>query len=109
MKDKLLEIYHYRRQQYLNREDSDLKILQGLLGDLSKVLESEEVKITGEKPWYPDDSGEWVEGELPKGIMSKGEVLFDSERDQEIYEESVVSLSNWVGDSDIVAYKVVKE
>lgn len=121
MKDKLLEVYHHRRQQYLNREETDLKILQGLLSDLSKVLESEEVKSTEEKPWYPDESGEWketsqIDFETAKKVLQgrKIEVLVDYERSKlKDYIMTVQSFEDWCGYfkgwGNRVAYKIVKE
>ena len=62
-------------------------------------------------PWYPDDSGDWVEGhprELPPNTPMAG-WLFRSERDNKAYPTPE---SDWTAgelrNRNIVAYKVVK-
>lgn len=133
-KDKLLEIYHYRRQQYLNREDSDLKILQGLLWDLkglvggfdvSEERESMDVKPAGleiineNTPWYPDDSGEWIEYDGSGQPVENNvivDVIIKGERERKYYAQRPEPAYRWSWDwsrgfkqSRIVAYKIVKE
>ena len=61
--------------------------------------------------WYPDDSGEWVEGhprDLPPDTLMAG-WLFMAERDAKNY---TIPESGWTAKAltnpDIVAYKVVK-
>ena len=62
-------------------------------------------------PWYPDDSGEWMEGhprDLPPDTLMAG-WLFMAERDAKNY---TIPESGWAAkeltNPDIVAYKVVK-
>ena len=62
-------------------------------------------------PWYPDDSGEWVEGhprDLPPETVMSG-WLFDTEREGKNY---IGSIGLWhardLPSKAIVAYKVVK-
>lgn len=87
--------------------------------DLKGVKGVKEMKVSGfvdqgpsatEKPWYPDDSREWVEG-IPKEGTMLSEWLLKSERDTRTYislpgarvATSVDSFGN-----KTVAYKVVK-
>ena len=75
-----------------------------------------------ETPWYPDDSGEWVEipddHMTPPGSLSPDtfvEVLRKSERETKGYESWSAKHSYWVWNHGphegcrIVAYKVVKQ
>lgn len=79
-------------------------------------------KIIEETPWYPDNSGEWVEVpddlmEMPKELHLEDEieVLRLDEREYKEYTHYVDNASNWDWDfnSDkyarIVAYKIVKK
>ena len=62
-------------------------------------------------PWYPDDSGEWVEGhprELPPETVMSGWLL-DTEREGKNYRESNgLWHARDLTSKAIVAYKVVK-
>lgn len=72
-------------------------------------------------PWYPDDSGEWVEVpedlmEMPEGVERKTlvEILMKRERDYFNWRSCPDTGGRWVWDAPphacdrIVAYKVVK-
>ena len=73
------------------------------------------------KPWYPDNSGEWVEVpdtlmEMPKGLQENTEIqsLLYSEREQKKWDASVLEAWElfWGHEPGhewrIVAYKIVK-
>lgn len=86
-------------------------------GDLAaEFAESEQTRakcaaLRQDTPWYPDDSGEWVEGhprDLPPETVMSG-WLFDTEREGKNY---IGSTGLWhardLTSKTIVAYKVVK-
>ena len=94
--------------------DAQIKMYVGYEVKLAKLLTTYEIHVQpeAEKPWYPDDSGEWVEvvggqrPNLPKG--TKVHWLTRNERAKTVYTEFVscdVREFNW---SNICAYKVVK-
>lgn len=65
-----------------------------------------------EKPWYPDDSGEWVEhdgGRMPDGLNSSKNVEIISPDERKRKEYTMIKFDpvglDW---SYIVAYKVAK-
>lgn len=61
-------------------------------------------------PWYPDDSGEWVEGhprDLPPGSLVS-EYLYETERETRTYERPIPEQASHLYARGIVAYKVVK-
>lgn len=66
---------------------------------------------SAETPWYPDDSGEWVEfigNKCPREAIGKElEVLSRSERDNREYEKETLAAAKFIW-SNIVAYKVLK-
>ncbi|MGP1680781.1 MAG: hypothetical protein ACTS8S_00435 [Giesbergeria sp.] len=61
--------------------------------------------------WYPDDSGEWVEGhprDLPRGALVS-EYLYETERETRKYEKPLPEkASHLYARNNIIAYKVVK-
>ena len=68
-----------------------------------------------EKPWYPDDSGEWVEydGENRPEPFALVDCLLVTERNSEILISCPMPVNNWNwnwtgSQTDIVAYKVVQ-
>lgn len=90
---------------------------QALEGDLAaEFAESEQTRakcaaLRQDTPWYPDDSGEWVEGhprDLPPETVMSG-WLFDTEREGKNY---IGPTGLWhardLPSKAIVAYKVVK-
>lgn len=94
----------------------DLTKIPGFVIQGSSVKYVEEDEQT---PWYPDNSGEWVEhttGFQPVSSLTRVEVLIRSERERKDYHEvSGVALTyEWGVDEgyhdgcDIVAYKIVK-
>lgn len=71
-----------------------------------------------ETPWYPDDSGEWIEvkgGKRPVGLRGRQrvEALLSSERENERYTELSAPVADWDwglsedGGYTIVAYKPI--
>lgn len=66
---------------------------------------------SAEKPWYPDDSGEWVEfdgAKCPLGVWDERvEILSKTERKNKIYgkAKAIAKDCNWL---PVVAYKVIK-
>ncbi len=87
------------------------------VGKAPKWLDSAEPST----PWYPDDSGEWVE--VPEGLMempsalspeTRIEGLTRDEREGELYTYCNAHAKHWPwfleshSDNRIVAYKVVK-
>lgn len=96
--------------------DIDLTKIPGFVIQGSSVKYVEEDEQT---PWYPDNSGEWVEhttGFQPVPSLTRVEVLIRSEREQKDYNKAidVVLAYNWDVErcypdgGDIVAYKIVK-
>lgn len=80
-----------------------------------------EYPVAGEKPWYPDDSGEWVERDdadvaQPAGLSDSTRVdtLWAGEREQMVHDGEPDAAVLWAWDvaaghrDRIVAYKVVK-
>lgn len=66
------------------------------------------------QPWYPDDSGEWVEtyGKKPQNLSdyTSIEVLNRTERYAQDYQPSIYQCHQWNESwSHIVAYKLVKK
>lgn len=93
--------------------------------DIMKIpgfaIQGSSIKYVGfdedeETPWYPDDSGEWVEhttGSQPVPSLTRVEVLIRSEREQKDYYKSKDEAREYYWDvdqdgGDIVAYKIVK-
>lgn len=63
-----------------------------------------------EKPWYPDDSGEWVEHDGSDKIPTSSvfiEALYVSERNVKNYEQEILEPEDLTW-TRIVAYKVIK-
>lgn len=63
-----------------------------------------------QKPWYPDDSGDWVEfkgNRSPVELGVKCELLLNDERKQKNYKK-VVYPANCFDWTEAVAYKVIK-
>lgn len=67
-----------------------------------------------EKPWYPDDSGEWVENYLTIENLSIGTrvtILLDFERESKFCNYWTMDIEKNIkakNNSGIVAYKVIK-
>lgn len=87
-------------------------------GSLPEMKQINDLPAT---PWYPDDSGEWVEvpedlAEMPAALSSETliEGLTRYERDEQVYSKSQAKARKWAWtafphfDNRIVAYKVVK-
>lgn len=103
---------------------------KGEINDLRKIIHFAELLIELEAmpgaipepaPWYPDDSGEWVEvvpgSRMPDALdkYTDIEILTRWERNGERYASIVGSAKRWdwgadgkPTDSDIVAYKLAK-
>ena len=90
-----------------------------LVEHLGALLKQERLLFTADAPWYPDDSGEWVEvpgclTNCPVPSNVEVEVLSRSERDEQIFYKGSKRAGQWEWDkptylpSRIVAYKVVK-
>lgn len=79
--------------------------------------DTEPKPVARDTPWYPDDSGQWVEvtpgAGLPKGLdpCTNLEVLMRGERRSKSYGYGARPAGSWYwlheGDSTIVAYKIV--
>lgn len=96
--------------------------LAALLQTERELLSAGEPVRAQEEPWYPDDSGLWVEipddcMKVPEGLSmdAEFEVLRKSERETKSYESWSAKHSYWVWNHGphegcrIVAYKVVKQ
>lgn len=82
-------------------------------GEVSEKARGSGVK---QSPWYPDDSGEWIEYDgsgQPVDNDVVVEVLFHAERGRQCWKEASTRASGWcwdikAGSAKIVAYKIVK-
>ena len=81
----------------------------GVAGNYSLDEIGQEFENIPEAPWYPDDSGDWIEGGvemLPSNVVTF-EALFEGERELKNYGETILNatLPLRVYQSDIVAVK----
>lgn len=82
----------------------------------AEVSEKARGSSVKQSPWYPDDSGEWVEYDgsgQPVEDDVVVEVLFRAERGRQCWKEASTRASGWcwdikAGSATIVAYKIVK-
>lgn len=80
------------------------------------VVQGSSIKPATSSPWYPDDSGEWVEyygSGQPVDDDVVVAVLLRAERDEQYWGTMPFRASEWnwdisVGSTKIVAYKIVK-
>ncbi len=101
--------------------EAELAALKAPTANSGSLPEMKQINDLPATPWYPDDSGEWVEVpedlmEMPAGLSPSEtvEVLLKCERDAKAagFVEDFASTWKWdtsvKGDGRIVAYKVVK-
>lgn len=94
--------------------DAQIEMYVGYEVKLAQLLTTYEIHVqpAGEKPWYPDDSGEWVEvvdgrkPSLPKGTRIVW--LTSMERSKRDYFKPEPELAENLSWSTICAYKVAK-
>lgn len=122
---EIVELYYIGDTKYLGGKNKKVEnVFNMSLEYFLNKVEDGHYKIIPEqeKPWYPDDSGEWVEVpddlmEMPKELHPEDEIetLRLDERESKDYVYNVYSASSWKWNSDfgvakrVVAYKIVKK
>lgn len=113
LKITLEEIKQMLADKHGIKHSFELQIIDFDGTKLSSSTDQVEAGQTKETPWYPDDSGEWVEIEIGKGKpvdlpdSCLVDILTVRERKAQKWESMPERASTW-GFTNTVAYKKVK-